>query len=231
MVRKDQISEKLNRDQYMNEERMQVSIQSTGEVYTKSCSKLEQSHYSSQDGPRCRIIIKLKRMGVSVEVDDADSFKKPGAVPFKWEIKPGLPAVQQKLHHHQKPEPPSPKLRPPPPAGSYLYSPVEPGTRSFRSNSRVRSDRWRFERPLLARTESVSSACFFSPFLRRLRSRKTVPKRVVEEDYASELETLGRWSLSSRKSLSPFRTSTASSSVASSPRPVTDADWAGFGLF
>ncbi|KAJ1382546.1 hypothetical protein SESBI_44151 [Sesbania bispinosa] len=166
-----------------------------------------------------------------------DSFRKPGAVPFKWEIKPGLPiAQQQHLHHHRKPSFPSPespslKLKPPPPAGSYLYSPVEPRTGSFRSIPRVRSDRWRFERPLLARPEIVSSGCFFSPFLRRLRKKKTVEKRVVEADYTSELETLGRWSLSSRKSLSPFRTSTSSSSVASSPRPVSDAEWAGFGLF
>lgn len=179
---------------------------------------------------------------MGVEVEDDDSFKKPGAVPFKWEIKPGLPIIstQQKLHqqHHQKvPEPPSPKLRPPPSAGSsYLLSPVEPRTRSFRSNSRARSDRWRFERPLLARPESVSSGCFFSPFLKRLRSRKTVAvppkKRAVEPDCASEIETLGRWSLSSGKSLSsPFRASMVSSSVASSPQPVSDAEWAGFGLF
>ncbi|RDY08365.1 hypothetical protein CR513_07407, partial [Mucuna pruriens] len=168
----------------------------------------------------------------AVVVDDGDSFKKPGAVPFKWEVKPGLPIVQQKLHH-QKLESPSLKLRPPPPAGSYLLSPAEPRTRSFRSTPRDRSDRWRFERPLLARAESVSSGCFFSPVFRRLQRRKTVPKRVVEEDYTSELETLGRWSLSSTKSLSlsPFRASTASSSVASSPRPVSDAEWAGFGLF
>ncbi|XP_020213953.1 uncharacterized protein LOC109798133 [Cajanus cajan] len=169
-------------------------------------------------------------MGASAVVDDGDSFKKPGAVPFKWEVKPGLPIVQQKLHR-QKLELPSLKLRPPPPAGSYLLSPVEPRTRSFRSSPRVRSERWRFERPLLARAESVSSGCFFSPFLRRLQRRKAVPKRVVEEDYTSELETLGRWSLSSTKSLSPFRASTASSSVVSSPRPVSDAEWAGFGLF
>ncbi|KAK7410616.1 hypothetical protein VNO78_01551 [Psophocarpus tetragonolobus] len=171
-------------------------------------------------------------MGASVVVDDGDtdSFKKAGAIPFKWEVKPGLPIVQQKLHQ-QKVEPPSPKLRPPPPVGSYLLSPAEPRTRSFRSTSRSLSERWRFERPLLARTESVSSGCFFSPFLRRLQRRKTLRKRLVEEDYTSELETLGRWSLSSTKSLSPFRASTASSSVASSPRPVTDADWAGFGLF
>ncbi|KAK7318036.1 hypothetical protein RJT34_02733 [Clitoria ternatea] len=155
-------------------------------------------------------------MGASIMVEDDDSFKKPGAVPFKWEIKPGLPIVQQKLHH--KPESPSLKLTPPPPVGCYLCSPVDSRTRSFQSTPRARSDRWRFERPLLRPTESVSMGCLFSPFLRRLRSRERVTKRVVEEeDYASELETLGRWSLSSRKSLSPFRASTASSSVASSP--------------
>ncbi|XP_027358478.1 uncharacterized protein LOC113867382 [Abrus precatorius] len=174
-------------------------------------------------------------MGLSVEIDEGDccNFKKEGAVPFKWEIKPGTPIVQQKHHHrqHQKPESQLLKLRPPPPAGSYLLSPMEPRTPSFRSTPRARSERWRFERPLLARAESVSSGCFFSPFLRRLRSRKRVTKRVVEEDYTPELETLGRWSLSSRKSLSPFRASTTSSSVASSPRPVGDAEWAGFGLF
>lgn len=169
-------------------------------------------------------------MGASVEYDDHDSFNKPGAVPFKWEVKPGLPIEQQK-HHHQKLDSPSPKLRPPPPAGSYLLSSAEPRTPSFRSTPRGRSDRWRFERPLMTRAESVSSGCFFSPFLRRLQRRKMVPKRVVEEDYTSELETLSRWSLSSTKSLSPFRASTASSSVASSPRPVSDAEWAGFGLF
>lgn len=173
---------------------------------------------------------------IDIDIDD-DSFKKPGAVPFKWEIKPGLPMVHHNNHQNQQiqsPESPSLKLKPPPPAGSYLLSPVEPRTRSFRSTPKGRSDRWRFDKPLLARPEIVSSSgCFFSPFLRRLRSRKTVPKRVVEPDYTSELETLGRWSLSSRKSSpSPFRTSTAtSSSVASSPRPVTDAEWAGFGLF
>lgn len=166
----------------------------------------------------------------AVSDHDGDSFKKAGAVPFKWEVKPGLPIVQQKLHH-QKLESPSLKLRPPPPVGAYLLSPAEPRSRSFRSTPRDRSDRWRFKRPLLAQAESVSSGCFFSPFLRRLQRRKKVPKRVFEEDYRPELETLGRWSLSSTKSLSPFRASTTSSSVASSPRPVSDAEWAGFGLF
>lgn len=161
-------------------------------------------------------------------VMEDDSFKKPGAVPFKWEIKPGLPIP----HHHHSPESPSSKLKPPPLLGSYKLSPVEPRTRSFRSNSKVRSNRWRFERPLLSQPEIVtSSGCFFSPFLKRLRSKKTVPKRVVEPDYTSEVNTISRWSLSSTKSPSPFRHSTVSSSVASSPRPVGDVEWAGFGLF
>lgn len=187
-----------------------------------------------------------------------DSFKKPGAVPFKWEIKPGVPKSQQN-HLHRKPTTPSSppsraqtqscdhrrsselnslKLRPPP-AGYYVLPPVEPRTRSFRASPRVRSDRWRFEKPLLARPESVSTGCFFSPLLRRVASRKRIQKPVVaederESDYTSELETLARWSLSSRKSLSPFRDSTTSSSSRSnqsSPRPVRDVEWAGFGLF
>ncbi|MED6162380.1 hypothetical protein PIB30_069933 [Stylosanthes scabra] len=172
------------------------------------------------------------------------SFRKPGAVPFKWEIKPGVPVHHTHHNHHNQhyhqephvhsPEPPSPKLRPPP-AGLYPFSPVEPRTRSFRSSPRVRSDRWRFERPLITRPEIVSSGCFFSPLLRRLSSKKAGPKRVTKPDKetrsVSELETVPRWSLSSRKSLSPFRVSTSSSSVASSPRPVGDAEWAGFGLF
>ncbi|XP_004502517.1 uncharacterized protein [Cicer arietinum] len=134
-----------------------------------------------------------------VTVED-DSFKKPGAVPFKWEIKPGLPIS----HHHHNPDSPSLKLRAPPPLGSSVLSPADP-----RSSSRVRSNRWRFERPLLAQPERVSSSgCFFSPFLKRLRSKKTVPKKVVEPDYTSEQETVGRWSLSSIKSPSPFRVST-----------------------
>ncbi|KAK2351880.1 hypothetical protein QL285_096895 [Trifolium repens] len=162
-----------------------------------------------------------------VVMEDDDSFKKPGAIPFKWEIKPGLPIP----HHHNLLESPSLKLRPPP-LGSYKLSPVEPRTRSFRSSPKVRSERWRFEKPLAQPEIVASSGCFFSPFLKRLGRTKTTPKRVVEPDYTSELEMLGRWSFSSTtKSLSPFRPSTVSSSIASSPQPVGDVEWAGFGLF
>lgn len=204
-----------------------------------------------------------------MEVDD--SFKKPGAIPFKWEIKPGVPKLQ---HHHknQPPPPPPPPLQSRsnnmtqhhcsssssptstgpavaapqklklPPSGSLLYlrpSP-EPRASSFRSAPRTRSDRWRFDQPItFRRGESVSSAgCFFSPLLRRKSSVKrwsSRPRADSEPDYTSELETLARWSVSSRKSFaSPFRDSPSSSSYSSyqsSPRPVSDAEWAGFGLF
>ncbi|KAI9113318.1 hypothetical protein K1719_015843 [Acacia pycnantha] len=171
-----------------------------------------------------------------------DSFKKPGAVPFKWEVKPGVPRAQQN-HNHQKPVPPSPsralsfdhrrssemnspKLRPPP-AGYYMFSPVEPRAKSFRSSPRMRSERWRFERPLLAQPECVSTGCFLSPWLRRMTSRKKLQKRVTQSDYSTDLEA----------SLSPFhdsRTSCSSSrSTLSSPRPgsVPEWAWAGYGLF
>lgn len=173
-----------------------------------------------------------------------DSFTKPGAVPFKWEIKPGVPKLQQ---HHQKqqqqqtssnhrtelPTPPQ-KLRPPP-SGSYFVPPLEPRTRSLRASPRTRSERWRFDQPTtLVGPDVVSPGCFLSSFLgrksekRRLRIRNMGP--ASEPDYTSDLETLSRWSVSSRKSLSPFQDS-PSSSYQSSPRPMSDADWAGFGLF
>ncbi|XP_028757575.1 uncharacterized protein LOC114716700 [Neltuma alba] len=195
------------------------------------------------------LVLNNCRKPPSMAVDD--SFKKPGAVPFKWEVKPGVPRAQQN-HPRPKsmplssPPPMSPsraqsfdrrrsselsstKLRPPP-AGYYMFSPVEPRAKSFRSSPRIRSERWRFERPLLARPESVSTGCFLSPLLRRMTSRKKPQKPVVLSDYTSDLET-------SSKSLSPFhdsRTSCSSSrSNMSSPRPRSDPEWAwaGYGLF
>ncbi|CAL0319421.1 unnamed protein product [Lupinus luteus] len=171
------------------------------------------------------------------DTDDYDSFKKQGAVPFKWEIRPGVPII----HHHQNPrvqsEPMPTQLRPPP-AGSYLFSPVQTRTRSFRSLPKIRSDRFRFDRPLLSRPESGSTGCFFSPFLKRLKSnKKTVPNQYnnpnSESDYGlKEIEMLSRWSCSSKKSISPFRASTTSSySITSSPGPISDAEWASFSLF
>ncbi|XVF39282.1 hypothetical protein PTKIN_Ptkin01aG0022200 [Pterospermum kingtungense] len=198
-----------------------------------------------------------------------DSFKKPGAVPFKWEIRPGVPKVQQqqrKLQELSQPvkmkqkqlkqkQPPPPLLRPPaspfinqrswptppgppkqklkpPPAGSYLFMSPEPRSQSFRSTPRARSERWRFDQLDRVRPECVSPGCFPSPLLRRKGSKKKNQK--PETDCVSELET-SRWSMSSRRSLSPFHSSPTSSisSFRSSPRPrpVPKAEWAGFGLF
>ncbi|XP_057973793.1 uncharacterized protein LOC131161826 [Malania oleifera] len=190
---------------------------------------------------------------VAVLVDDS-TFKKPGTVPFKWEIRPGVPKFHQNLqqppapplpkkqqqqqhhhrHHHHGQQQPQ-KLRPPPAGLTHFHPPPEVRTRSFRSVPRGRSDRWRFTKhDNVARPEVVSQGCFLGPLL---TGRKDEKKRAVhnaEPDFTLQLETLARWSVSSRKSLSPFRNSPSSSyssSYQSSPRPVSDAEWAGFGLF
>ena len=196
-----------------------------------------------------------KRMAID------ESCTKPGAIPFKWEIKPGVPKqqhVQQQQHkkpqsppelpkprdyNHRKisplPTPPSvspQKLRPPP-SRSPFVPPMEPRTRSFRSSSRTRSERWRFDRPAsFVRPEVVAPGCFLSSFLKRksVKTKLQKPGPESEPDYSSDLEVLSRWSVSSRRSLSPFRNSPMSSSFSSyqsSPRPMSDAEWAGFGLF
>ncbi|CAL1362489.1 unnamed protein product [Linum trigynum] len=226
---------------------------------------------------------------MAVEIDE--SFKKPGAVPFKWEIRPGVPKLQH--HHHQnKQHPPLPKkLSPPalsPPSSQpsfiitsrsahssprisrsssiFLTPPPNLGSgRSFRSAPRAQSERWgtahhhHHHRPASNRVRAgqqpelvaPSAGCFFNLpkllLLRRRRGKKsskskrmsTVP--VAEEescyDSGSDLESFSRWSVSSRRSLSPFMDSPASPySYASSydqfsPRPLGDAQWAGFGLF
>ncbi|KAJ7006585.1 hypothetical protein NC653_005825 [Populus alba x Populus x berolinensis] len=216
---------------------------------------------------------------IEMAIEADDSFKKPGAVPFKWEIRPGVPKIQQQqLQQKQQKKPPtlpsppppfshiqqkkelspptlpstsppfshlSPLATPlvqkqklkPPPAGSIFLPPSQPCARSFRSVPRSVSERWRFEQPVRVRPECVSAGCFPSPLLRRKQSKRrtafNIAKPGSEPDYTSDLDTLSRWSISSRKSLSSFRDSPASSfsSYQSSPRPVSDAEWAGFGLF
>lgn len=185
-----------------------------------------------------------------------DSFIKPGTVPFKWEIRPGVPKQPQNpkqqppLPPLPPPPPPSPfinnqrslpklpgplcappqKLKPPP-AGSYLLRTSEPRTHSFRPTPRSHSERWRFDRPVRVQPEFISHGCLPSPLLRRKGSKRRSQKS--EPDYVSDLETLSWWSVSSRKSLSPFYGSPTSSfsSFRSSPRLVADVEWAGFGLF
>ncbi|CAI9765175.1 unnamed protein product [Fraxinus pennsylvanica] len=184
-----------------------------------------------------------------------DSFKKPGAIPFKWEIRPGVPKLRQpqeplyeprsglflpKHHLEPPPKPPSHHNSPfrdtptrklgPPPAGLYFHPSTQTRSKSFRARSQR----------ILGRAECVSPVgCFPSPSVKR---RNEVKKSVykfefrpgTEPNYNSDIETVSRWSVSSRKSISPFRDSPMSSSFSSyqsSPRLMADADWAGFGLF
>ncbi|XP_047938211.1 uncharacterized protein LOC125185679 [Salvia hispanica] len=183
-----------------------------------------------------------------------DSFKKPGSIPFKWEIRPGVPKPQtqpgrrqlesgsEKLHQrkhkvalasiHNDPIQETPRKLKPPPAGLFFHPPMEPQTRtrtrtrSIRSSPRTLSDRVGSPRALLlARPDVVITAgCFPSP-----QKPKNVKgaRSVSEPDYYSDIEVSSRWSVSSRKTVP-----TSSPSIhGSSPRPVSDAEWAGFGLF
>ncbi|KAJ4838350.1 hypothetical protein Tsubulata_026399 [Turnera subulata] len=156
-------------------------------------------------------------MGMELEGRD-DSFKKPGAVPFKWEIRPGVPKIQQ----HQKkplpplsppilpspsppfnnthrrlpsPTPPRQKLKPPPPGSIFLPSP-EPRSSSFRSSTpaSARSERWRLEQPTRVHPDTVSVGCFPSPLLgrksgsSRRRSSQYQYYSTKQPDYTSSSE-------------------------------------------
>lgn len=163
-----------------------------------------------------------------------ESFRQPGSVPFKWEIRPGVPKVKQPGHHQRSSAITNPplKLRPPPssPRPSYIPTPPPPDFRtgSFRSAPRSRSDRWNIG---LGRSapgpDVVSVGCFPAP----LMSRKDIKKRIVK--LPEPIDILARRSISVRRTRSPFLASPVSSysSYGSSPRPMKDADWAGFGLF
>ncbi|KAM7507774.1 hypothetical protein LguiA_018227 [Lonicera macranthoides] len=179
-----------------------------------------------------------------------DSFKKQGTVPFKWEIRPGVPKVRHQPasdlhhlfvhhddhhhhHHQQQPDdhkrsfPSTPQKLRPPPSGFYHQPPPELRTCSFRSAPRTRSQC--FDQP-----DIVSLGCFSSPLPRRKDEKKGTHKPKPKPDYTSDLETLSTWSRSTRLSPLPFCNSPSSSSFSSyrsSPRPVSDAEWAGFGLF
>ncbi|KAM7266620.1 hypothetical protein ACFE04_004517 [Oxalis oulophora] len=213
------------------------------------------------------------------EVDVYYSFNKQVAIPFKWEVKPGVPKqnIDQKpllppLRFSKKIESPSPsppplltpstsfinrpsparslsplaprhlhqsqqkvtKLKPPP---ALLAQLDQPRGQSFRSNPRSRSERWRSDHSTRIRTDVVvSTGCLIGTWFRKKVNKKSINIRVTESEhgYNSEVETVGRWSVSSRKSMSPFRSplsSNSSSSYFSSPRTGTETEWAGFGLF
>nr|GMD52179.1 F-box only protein 11-like [Ipomoea batatas] len=172
------------------------------------------------------------------------SFKKAGTVPFKWEIRPGVPKCHgsdllqlkyreeeeqdegQPPSNHSRPDLHTPRMLRPPPAGRLYYqpTPAEPRLGSFRSALRTRSERYRFD---LSGISQPVGGCFPSPLLKR-RTAKALPE--PEPDYCSDLETLPRWSASSRKSVSPFSPqspflSSFSSNESSSPRPVCEPFW------
>lgn len=193
-------------------------------------------------------------------MDGDGSFKQQGSIPFKWEIRPGVPKVQAQKpeqrkeqakekghhhHHHHKAFPETPSKLAPPPAGIHFQPQMEPWTRSFLLAPKALSDRYTpYPSSTLAQPASVyPGGCLPSPPLlpKNKKDKKKINKHKLkvqpesEPDCLSDLATLSPGSISSRKSKSPFRASPLSSSFSShrsSPRPAAnDTAWASFGLF
>ncbi|CAN1240189.1 hypothetical protein LINGRAPRIM_LOCUS2635 [Linum grandiflorum] len=199
-----------------------------------------------------------------------DSFKKPGAVPFKWEIRPGVPKLHQQ--YHNSPLQPQKHLSPPPlvspsspsfittssrrhptipsPTSSpsvFLPPHLQTRTSSFRSTPSQRLRKEPRKQPEVVAPAGCSVNLPSLPKLllgRRGKKSSSKKKRTntteeEEEDRDHDydgLETLSRWSVSSRRSVSPlYMDSPASpySYSSSSPRPppTGDVQWAGFALF
>ncbi|KAI3726566.1 hypothetical protein L1987_66364 [Smallanthus sonchifolius] len=154
-------------------------------------------------------------------MDIDDSFTKPGSVPFKWEIRPGVPKPHPPPSNHRT----SP-LKPPPSSPTYFHFP----------SPRTQSSRFQFDRHKpVGQPDVVSSGCFQA---RKGYSQRKTNKLHVNPIYKSDLEALSEWSMSTRKSGSPLckdspLSSSSFSSYRSSPRMVgvSDAEWAGYGLF
>ncbi|GER49161.1 hypothetical protein STAS_26384 [Striga asiatica] len=173
-----------------------------------------------------------------------DSFKKPGSIPFKWEIRPGVPKIQPEnpslgpARFDSSAENRRPKLYrkqlKPPPAGfnfrPHLEARPSPTQSPLGNVSRRLGPFGRAQPDIVS-----SSGCFpASPLVKR-KNKKVQgpgPRSKPEPGYCSDPDIPSRWSVSSRKSTttaSPLSSSMAS--YQSSPRPVRDVDWAGFGLF
>ncbi|KAK7275615.1 hypothetical protein RIF29_16735 [Crotalaria pallida] len=161
---------------------------------------------------------------------DDYSFKKPGSVPFKWEIKPGVPKPQH--HHHQHHDHDHDQRNfssPTSPLRSNVFSPEDLlHSRSFRSTHSVQSDQWRLDR-----SNSMPLSYFLSPSLGRMHSEKMNRKPAVDEpNYRSDPL---RRCLSMRSFLSRFRDSLSKSpsSMLSNQTPNRTVrkrgGWAGFG--
>ncbi|KAH7663687.1 hypothetical protein IHE45_14G072500 [Dioscorea alata] len=60
-----------------------------------------------------------------------ESFKKPGSIPFQWEIEPGIPKENNNINHARLPS--IPKLSPPPSLLSLSFT--SPATTIFSGSS------------------------------------------------------------------------------------------------
>ncbi|GAB4844151.1 hypothetical protein Ancab_037458 [Ancistrocladus abbreviatus] len=173
------------------------------------------------------------------------SFKKPGAVPFKWEIKPGVPKFHPlhpdsvSVNHRRESLTSTPQKLTPPPSGSCFTSQPVLKLQIFPS---TRSEQEKLDRPILAQPQLVSAGCLFMSLFRRKYSKNKGAHKIKLQsergnNHPADFGTLARCSISTRKPESPLwaRDSPSfSSSHRSSPghpRPVHDVDWAGFGLF
>uniref|UniRef100_A0A7N0RDG5 Uncharacterized protein n=1 Tax=Kalanchoe fedtschenkoi TaxID=63787 RepID=A0A7N0RDG5_KALFE len=153
-------------------------------------------------------------MAVDDEVEGYYPYKQTRSVPFKWEIRPGVPKDNSSPAASSRQQ----KLKPPPSSSSIVPFCCHPSP-SYLSSPRTHSLRLLSAEPQLV-------GCFPSPS-RRSSSRRG-RSRVGSEsesgpDCGSDLETLPRRSVSWRKSTSPFH---------HSPRPsVSQAEWDACSLF
>ncbi|KAK4756207.1 hypothetical protein SAY87_006334 [Trapa incisa] len=146
-----------------------------------------------------------------------DSFKKPGAVPFKWEIRPGVPRTQPDHHYHchgrhvsKECQPPTPPKLKPPSSQSPRFPQEVPRNRSFRSAPRARPERRKADLP-------VSQGCFpASPMLRLKKENSS--SRVAAYESGLKQKSTGRSTPARKTASSPFRISPSSSVQSSSPK-------------
>ncbi|KAL5714522.1 hypothetical protein ACHQM5_016471 [Ranunculus cassubicifolius] len=169
-----------------------------------------------------------------------ESFKRAGAVPFKWEVQPGIP----KSLPNYTPSTPS-RLAPPPSESEFYFAPTPKRSLApTRSLSRLAPTRSLSR--LLTRLKShgssrtsvlLSLGCFPGPCVNKRSFKVNTTEKSGDEsesdsEYDNITEILDSWSNSPQKLTdSPLRDSASSSSERSSPPPSDDVHWAAFGLF
>ncbi|CAI9115434.1 OLC1v1016336C1 [Oldenlandia corymbosa var. corymbosa] len=167
------------------------------------------------------------------------SFKKQGAIPFKWEIRPGVPKdqAQQPGHvlHREHNKAFSGQLATPP--GRLQLQPrMEARTRSLLSTPRALSDRFSSHKSMLSGPDIFYPGGCLPSLYKQPNLLNVKPES--EPDRNSDLEARSPLSSSSRRkssSSSPSRDSSpvfsSTSYRRSSPPAMVDAEWAGVGLF